>query len=61
MCVSQLLLEDNEYTLGLFDSSALFALSNQDDVSLAGADIVCLTPTLEASASNTEIDILWAA
>jgi hypothetical protein len=61
MCISQLLLEDNEYTLSLLDSSALFAIADQDDAPLGGADIVCLTPRVEASSSNTEIDVLWAA
>ena len=58
MCVSQFLLEDNEYTFGLFDSWALFAMA---DELLEGADIVRLTPSVEAPSRNTEIEVLWAA
>lgn len=58
MCISQFLLEDNEYTLGVFDSAALFAMADQDAELLAASDVVRLTPSVSR---NAEIEVLWAA
>ncbi|MEH6519556.1 MAG: hypothetical protein V7742_23005 [Halioglobus sp.] len=63
MYVSQLFLEDDDYTYGLLNSSALFSVSDhdQDDELLGTAEIVRLTAPVEASCQDTEIELLWAA
>ncbi|MEH6592974.1 MAG: hypothetical protein V7746_22080 [Halioglobus sp.] len=63
MSFSQFLLEDDDYTFGLLNSGALFSVSDhdQDDKHLGTAEIVRLTTPVEASALNTEIEVLWAA
>ena len=60
MCISQYLLDDEEYALGTFNSWAIFAMSELADESPKAGNIECVPAREMTFSSGTEFDVLVA-